>query len=382
MPIGGALRYDNDEVWGRLVALAGGKGARFAVFATAAGNPERSAEAIMAALRKHGAEAEHIPVAPRLPGSDYRAAAKDPHWVARVRAARGIYFAGGAQERITQALSPDGQTTPVLEAIREVFRNGGVVAGSSAGAAIMSATMFRDAPDLLAVLGEGVRMGQEIAPGLAFVDEAVMVDQHFLKRGRIGRLLPAMLQQNIRLGIGIDENTAAIFQGDEVEVIGGQGALIIDLHHIAPGARVKPLRVRNVRLTYVDRNDRYNLRTRTLIPSPEKRAGTRIDSTAPGFRTHFEAPRFYPDLLADGVIVGAMAQLVDGPVGEVRGLAFAPQRQPAFEFRLHRAADTLAWFTSARGGEDYSIANAYLDVHPVRMAQPIYSQVAATPPRQ
>ena len=68
--IGGALRYDNDPVWSRIVALAGGEGSRFVVLATAAANPEESAARVIEALQRHGASAVHVAVAPRIAGID------------------------------------------------------------------------------------------------------------------------------------------------------------------------------------------------------------------------------------------------------------------------------------------------------------------------
>ena len=91
--IGGALTADNDAVWSRLVQLAGGPGARYVVFATASGNPERSAARIIANLRSHGAVAEHVAVAPLLPGIDVAREVENPKWIELVRGARGVYFA-------------------------------------------------------------------------------------------------------------------------------------------------------------------------------------------------------------------------------------------------------------------------------------------------
>src|SRR5512143_2314512 len=136
--IGGALRDDNDAIWSRLVALAGGSGARYVVIGTASGNPERAAARVVALLESHGAEAESLPVAPKLPGVDLARVVRDPELIARVNAANGVFFTGGAQERIVDALQPDRQPTPLLEAIRGVLDRGGVVAGTSAGAAVMS----------------------------------------------------------------------------------------------------------------------------------------------------------------------------------------------------------------------------------------------------
>ena len=102
VPIGGALKYDNDEVWSRLVQLAGGKGARYVVFATASGSPDKTAALIVEALTKHGAIAEHIPVSAKLATPDFRVAVADPALIAKVQASTGILFFGrrtGAHNR-------------------------------------------------------------------------------------------------------------------------------------------------------------------------------------------------------------------------------------------------------------------------------------------
>ncbi len=380
--IGGALKYDNDAVWQRLVDLAGGKGAKFVVFGTAAGNPARSAQAIIDALQQRGAVAEHIPVAPRLKDTDYKAAARDPALVARVLAARGVYFAGGAQERITQALLDDaGQPTPVLAAIWQVYRAGGVVAGSSAGAAVMSSTMFRDAQDVLSVLKFGMVDGKEIDRGLGFVGPDVFVDQHFLKRGRFGRMLPLMLQKGYKLGVGVDENSAAIFRGDTVEIIGYKGALVADLTQASTDKGIPEFNLRNARLSYLDRGDRYNLKTRTATPSPEKLRDVKVDPNAADFKPYFSADAFYADVLGDTTVVNLMANLIDNKQREVIALAFgAPDSKRAelgFEFRFRKSPDSLGYYTGAFGGEDYTVLNILLDVTPVTLAQPMYRAVLA-----
>ena len=132
VPIGGALRYNNDEVWSRLVELAGGKGARFAVLPTAAGNPQRSGRLTAEALTARGAQVDVLPVSARWPDTDLAAVVEDPALAARVERAQGVMFTGGAQERIVDALAPGGKETRLLRAIRGVLTRGGVVAGTSA----------------------------------------------------------------------------------------------------------------------------------------------------------------------------------------------------------------------------------------------------------
>jgi cyanophycinase len=144
IPIGGALRDDNAAVWTRMIELAGGPGARFVVLGTASGDPEAAARGTIAALTAFGAVGEFLPVAPELKGVDNAAAVRDPELIAKVRAANGVFFTGGGQDRIVDTLRPGGVESPLLIAIRELQQRGGVVAGTSAGAAIMSRTMFRD----------------------------------------------------------------------------------------------------------------------------------------------------------------------------------------------------------------------------------------------
>lgn len=385
--IGGALKPDNATVWKRVVAEAGGPGARFAVFASAAADPEKSAATIIKNLERHGARAEHIPVAVNLKSPDWTRAVDDPALIAKVKASRGVYFAGGSQERITRVLfTKDGKETAMLKAILEVQRTGGVVAGSSAGAAIMSETMFVEPPPVLDILKFGLKPESEIGRGLGFAGPGVMVDQHFLKRGRFGRLLPALVQAKLELGIGVDEDTAALFCGGTVEVIGAKGALVIDLHGAKRDDTLTGFNIRDARLTYLDRGDRYELATRTVKPSAAKLAGKRIDPNSAGFKPYYTENRFSTDVLADTVVVDLMSHLVDGRQKEVIGLAFDAQaltqsdapaaRQPAlgFEFRFRRGPNTLGWFTSAFGGEDYTIANVLLDVTPITMARPLYKR--------
>ncbi len=378
VPIGGALAYDNAMVWSRLVALAGGKGARFVVLPTASGEPRESGERIAATLRKHGARVEVLPIAPAWPGIDSAAAVRDPKWVAKVRAARGVFFAGGAQERIVDTLQPQGVKTPVLEAVWEVYRRGGVVAGTSAGAAVMSETMFRDAQDTLAVMQGRLREGQEIDRGLGFVGPALFVDQHFLRRGRLGRLLPLMQGKNYRYGLGVDENTAAIVQGERIEVLGASGAIVVDLDGATQDERLGTFNLRGARLTYLENGDRLVLSTFAVTPAHEKAAGRLIDPQSGEFRPYYRDSAFYPDILGDRVVVQAMTHLIDGVDSEVRGLAFRPgitgaPAAPGFHFRFYRKQDSSGWFTATSGGESYTVSKVYLDVTPVRMATPLYS---------
>ena len=392
VPIGGALAADNDAVWSRIVALAGGKGSKFAVFATAADNPEKSAQSIIASLTKHGAVAEHITVAPMLKESasqvGYKTAARSPTLVRKVRESQGVFFSGGSQERITQALlNADGSRTPVLEAIWAVFDNGGVVAGTSAGAAMMSRTMFRDAPDVLDVMKFGARMGsvgneRELDVGLGFAGAELFVDQHFLKRGRLGRLLPAMLTANNKFGLGVEENSAAIIQGTSIEVIGAKGAIFADLRDAKQDKLTAEFNVKNAKLIYLDADDKFDYATGVLTPSAAKLSGTKIDPNAANFKPYFSDETFYPAILGDNTIYTVMSNLIDNKQTRIVALAFNPKaaadKRPelGFEFIFSKGVNSLGYFTSVSGGERYTVANIYLDITPVKIKLPLYAPIA------
>ncbi|MBV8035389.1 cyanophycinase [Roseateles sp.] len=378
--IGGALNLDNDAVWQRIVDEAGGAGARIAVFATAAANPERSAAQIVAALNRRGARAEAVPVAPRLKQADLQDNLNNPALIAQVAASRGVFFSGGAQELIVDTLQPKGEPTAMLKAIRQVLAGGGVIAGTSAGAAVMSRMMFRDAQDNLQILKGRWREGQEYDRGLGFVGPDLFIDQHFLKRGRIGRMLPAMRALGFTRGLGIEENSAAVIKGSAVEIIGARGALLVDLSQASSDARQPHFNLRGALLSYLDRGDRHDLASGVTTPAPHKVREARIDPTATDYKPYLSSDGYVLDILGDGTIVSAMAQLLDSPAPEVRGLAYrvrarADDTAPdiGFEFRLYKGPGLVGWFSGALGGEDYTVLGARLDVTPVRVASPLYT---------
>ncbi|WP_426176929.1 cyanophycinase [Massilia sp. TWR1-2-2] len=368
--IGGALRADNAPVWQRIVRLAGGAGARIAVIPAAAGNPTGSGGRLVQTLTGHDAAAFLVPVAPRLPG-DFHKAANDPALAAAVRAAGGAYFAGGDQGRIMQALrNPDGSNTLLLDALWDMYRRGGVIAGSSAGAAIMSSTMFYEAKSVLATLQNGVEEGREIASGLGFAGNDVFIDQHLLVRGRFARMLPVMLKKGYRLGLGIDENSAVVIGPQrEVEVIGYKGALLLELPRAVVDSKQAAFNVSNVAISYLDSGDRYNLGSGVLTPSADK-IGGRLDPAQPAVR---EAP-FSADILGNTAVVDLMAKLIDSDQQFAIGLAFdGPQQRVSrngFEFRFSRSADSVGYASAT--SEAYSIYRLRLDVRPVSLGWPVY----------
>ena len=369
--IGGGLRLNNAEVWERIVALAGGKGARIAVLPTAALNPAQEARLTADALTRYGARPFVVPVAPLLAGTDVRKATDDPALADAIRKAGGVFFTGGDQARITGSLRrADGSNTVVLDALWALYRRGGVIAGTSAGAAIMSSTMFNDPPlDVMPVLKNGVVDGKDIAPGLGFIGTDVFVDQHLLARGRFARMLPAMLAKGYTLGLGIDENTAAVVgPSRDVTVIGYRGAVVLDLSQATTDRTQPGFNLTNARISYLDSGDRFNLATRTFVPGPGKE---------PVDRKYVEhrPPIFYTDILGNTAVADLLEKLADSDLQRAVGVAFegpdSPSPERGFEFTFTRVADSREYVTNRE--DAYSVYRIRMDVRPVRVRQPFYT---------
>jgi len=380
--IGGALRYTDTSVWKEIVDRAGGAGARIAIFPTASSNPAVSGERISELFRKLGADPFVVPVAVRNTEVDYKTIVADPEWGAKIRAAGGVFFSGGSQARITQALlTPEGANTPILDAIWDVYRRGGVIAGTSAGAAIMSRTMFSHPQTVLRTLETGVRAGAEVDRGLGFLDAEWFVEQHCLVRGRFARALVAMQSQGIKYGVGVDEDTAVVVSGGtDMRVVGYKGVLVLDISKSTRDEEHTRFNIANARISYLDRGDSINLKTREITPAKLKSEESRIDPRAENFRPWWHKPIFSNDILGNAVISTVLGQVLVHKTGEATGLAFdgaetAGGNVDGFEFRLSRTPETHGWHTDDEGYDSFTVANVRLDVHPVSITTPQFSRI-------
>ena len=385
--IGGSAQHDHDELWEEILEAAGGKGAKIAVIPAASQYPEQYGGRAVRMLNAAGADAFLVPLAPSGLSVDCQTASHDPEIVKRVRQAGGVYFIGGIQARICQALvTKEGKPSPLLGAIWDMYRRGGMVAGTSAGAAIMSRLMFRDGGLPLALMCSGVKLGKEVDQGLGFLDHDWFVDQHCLVRGRFARTLVAMSSQHVTYGIGVDENSALVVEeGGAAHILGQRGAVVMDLSKARSDPSVAGFNLQNAMLSYLNRGDALNLETLAITPSPEKLADRKIDPTAADFQPLAGRKLFFNDILANSVLPDVMRRTIEHRDGQAIGLAFdgeAAAQGPTtgFEFRFYRERDSRAWETAAFGGTDFTIQNIHLDIRPIEIHGPLYSNPSSTNP--
>jgi cyanophycinase len=212
--IGGAENKENDRrILERFVGAAGGAAADIVVIPTAS------------RVHETGPRYEQLFSdigAARVTAMDFdtRRDCQEPGRLERLAEASGIFFTGGNQLRLTTLLGG----TAVAKLIRTANARGVTIGGTSAGASILSEHMIAAGDEGSSVIAGSVRL----APGLGLTNRFI-IDQHFRQRDRLGRLLTALAYNPFAVGIGLDEDTAALIGPDEtVEVEGSGGVTIVD----------------------------------------------------------------------------------------------------------------------------------------------------------
>ena len=218
----------------RFIELAGGPDrARIAVIPLASAEPAESGRGKVDHLAEYGGTGFVLMTT--------AAEAHDPAVLAALDSATAVWFTGGVQSRITDALAG----TPLLERLRERHAAGLPMGGTSAGAAIMSPRMITgdqyDAEgDSIGYFGDEfpvIARGRiHTIPGLGFLP-AVIVDQHFVRRERHNRLMSVVLEHPDHIGVGIDESTALEVRPDGSWLIHGESVAVV---YDARTATVRP----------------------------------------------------------------------------------------------------------------------------------------------
>jgi cyanophycinase len=254
--IGGAEdKLRQRQILSRFVSLAGGTEARVAVISTASSLGDEATELYRELFRQMG-----IPDVRGLRPL-VRDDANDAAQVAALDEATGIFMTGGNQLRLSSVIGG----TLLGRAIVDRHRHGAIVAGTSAGASAISTHMVA-----FGTSGSTPKQRMtQMSAGLGLLP-GVIIDQHFEQRNRIGRLLALVAQSPSLLGMGIDEDTAALVSPAGImEVLGKGSVMIIDPARIQTDAyevkRHRPMMVSGVVLHSLPPGYRFDLRRRRLM---------------------------------------------------------------------------------------------------------------------
>jgi cyanophycinase len=257
--IGGAEdKYNERKILRKFLELAGGENAKILIVPAASDYPEFAADVYTQAFR-------HLGVAnPRVLRVTSRQDAFEADAETLLDGITGVFISGGDQMRLTSIVGG----TKFAQKLRELLRQNDIVlAGTSAGAAGMSASMI--------VRGDSSSHPQKsavrLSPGLGFLKN-IIIDQHFTERGRLSRLITAVSYNPYNLGIGIDEDTAIILDKDGVlEVLGDGTVTIVDgseiiFNEIAEVGETTPFAVCGLKIHILRDGLKYNYLERKIIP--------------------------------------------------------------------------------------------------------------------
>lgn len=254
--IGGAeAKLRRRIVLGAFVSAAGGPDARIAVVSSASSLGGEVVGVYREVFTSLGAR-EVVSLRP-----ESRAQAGESDLVEPLGKVSGIFMTGGNQLKLSSLITG----TPFGDGIHEAYQRGVAVGGTSAGASILAEHMI--------AFGAGgatpkQRMSQ-LSAGLGLIQD-VVIDQHFEQRNRYGRLLSLVAQSPSLLGLGIDEDTAAVIHyGSQLEVIGRGAVTVVDGQRVVSNAfaakRTAPLLISGAVIHVLPAGSQFDLSNRTLI---------------------------------------------------------------------------------------------------------------------
>ena len=261
IPIGGGEdRVKEKQIHRKFIELSGGDTADIVVIPTAS-QLEATGDDYNRIFRDLGAKAvDFLPITSR-------ADCENPRYVDMLEGATGIFMTGGNQLRLSTILGG----TRVAQKIRRRNAAGVAVAGTSAGASIMSEHMVAGGDS-----NNGPFEGSvSLAPGLGLTN-AVIIDQHFTQRNRLGRLLAASSYNPVLIGLGIDEDTAAFIGPDNVfEVVGSGTVTVVDASGLTYSSmwqaeKGDALSLLGLRVDVMGEGCRYDLTGRQAYPPDDQ----------------------------------------------------------------------------------------------------------------
>ena len=257
IPIGGGEdKVKEMQIHRKFLEIAGGPKADIVVIPTAS-RLESTGPDYNEIFHDLGAgEVEFLPI-------ERREDCENPAYVEMLKRATGIFITGGNQLRLSTILGG----TPVAQTIRRRNAAGVPVAGTSAGASIMSEHMIAGGKSNAAPSGGGV----SLSPGLGLTN-AVVIDQHFTQRNRLGRLLSATSHNPFLIGLGIDEDSAAFIGPDDVlEVVGSGMVTVVDAGSLSyssmwQASKGEALSLLGLRVDVMSEGCTYDLAKRQAYP--------------------------------------------------------------------------------------------------------------------
>lgn len=280
---GGAVSSDNEALYKAFIENQVSDTSKVCIIPAASSSPVKSANQFKQDLIRYGLAEKRICIIPLAKTDDKTTEFDERNWkdnalnqgvLKSLKAADGFWFTGGDQMRIVELLYRDNQPTPALTILKNKLNNGAIIGGTSAGAAIMSQPMIAAGDSFSALTQpqseqyygmETQEKGQlYLHQGIGFFPYG-LVDQHFDRKARLGRLVRALALKDIQSGYAVDENTAMLVDLSKhtLQVV-GQGNITI-LNTSKASIKKEPFTIQNVTLSVLSNNDIWHIKKNTLL---------------------------------------------------------------------------------------------------------------------
>ncbi len=345
--VGGALSPENEAIFRSFVELASPT-APVGVIPLASGVPEESGPLTVQDIQQFAANPSRV-FDTKLT-TENAGDASVPKTEATLSGCQALWFTGGDQSRIVDVLRPESGDTIGYQAVKKVLSSGGTIGGTSAGAAMMSDPMIRsgDSEEAMRVGATAVLDGPGVCIGKGMgLFPYGLTDQHFLRRGRFGRLLVAIEASDNRFGFGVSENSALVVDLDSQlgTTIGDQAVTIIDRQR----ATVEGGHRKNLRIHLIGGGDQYDFTSNEVIPSAEKTA----------YKSRAEPARTFDDIWSRRAIASMLSELANDPDRSVTG------KDKTFRYVMQADSETKFLSSESDRVKTLTAINVRLDISPI-----------------
>ncbi|EAT10818.1 cyanophycinase [Bermanella marisrubri] len=377
---GGAIRSDNQALYEALINAMPKQDGKVVIIPVASGKPLKSANAFSKDLVRYGLDEKQISIFPLAVTDDsttdfderkWKDNAFDEEKVAQIKDASAIWFTGGDQMRIIDSIRPSkDEPSPLLKELKLLLKHGAVIGGTSAGAAMMSETMIAAGDSFSAITQpqsdqyygmETQEQGQlYLHHGLGFFEYGI-VDQHFDRKARLGRLVKTLADQETKMGYAVDEDTAMVvdLEKQTISAVGAGNITIVD----ATSAQVnyEPFDAQNIYVSLLSSGDEYDIRKQALLNVKNLTIGSEYFSEA--------AKQGAGMAVANHRLAHLLGyELLDNKANsEIRRYSFNESGKGIL-YRFSQSKQSEGYWRTNGTQDQYSIINVRMDIEPVSIS--------------
>ena len=359
MLVGDVLPLNNKLIWRNLVKIANRKDGENLVISAANYRPKLYGEFSVRAFEQYGESAVLLPIAEVFQefSTDYRIETQNPETATAIENASSVFFVGGSPHRLSDILfDKDGSPTKVANAIRKAHETGKLIVGGIPGSKIVVPA------NATKPLVEGRIDDAAIHQGLEIMKDGWYVDQYFFTTGRFAVALVAMHQFNMKYGIGVAPQTAAVVHGNQIEILGDQGVIVIDISEASISISKDGINMVGVRLSYLENGDVLNMDTLEVTPYGPKTQD--FELTHIPILDSEKSNEVAVNMFESGNLLELMARMFDDMLYRQIGVVYDKEAKKGFQFRFYTDEKSKGWLSTTTGEERFTLLNVLVDIVP------------------